>query len=369
MYYNSDGEVADVSLQSNQQSVPPTTSKKSKYRIIMAANNRERLVYQGYLYCRHSTRRDGSIHWRCRLGGCQVAVNLLLDETIVPANGNKHCHPKNMPEDLENGKDEIEDEDSSFLDMDASQDQFDEDDTTQEDTGTELEPVAVDADSLVIVTNKKKGETLVHLGYKYCKRYLKMDGSTFWKCRSNNNKCSAGVYVHPDNRVKYHGTHNHEKVVNEGQEQDAEPAVEEEGKQPYTIVEDVEEEDGAGAGEFPDDMAVLLNSSVEVMMPEDQKQIKKEFEITTNVKGRECLIYEGHQYSKDRERSDGAVLWRCRRNYDKCRSVAVVYKNGRVEKFGEHHHETDKRYLERQEQGLGSRYYRITKNQRGNRII
>ncbi|XP_055616271.1 uncharacterized protein LOC129762227 [Toxorhynchites rutilus septentrionalis] len=369
VYYNSDGEVADVSLPPNQPSSSSTAGQKTKYRIIMAANNRERLVYQGYLYCRHSTRRDGSIHWRCRLGGCQAAVNLLLDETIAPANGNKHCHPRNVPEDTENGTEETEDDDSNVLDNDdASYEPFDEDDTTQDDVGTDLEPVAVSPDSLVIVPNKKKGETLVHLGFKYCKRYNKMDGSTFWKCRSNNNKCSAGVYVHPDSRVKYHGTHNHEKVVNEGevQEQDADNTAEEDVHQPYTIVEDVEEDDGAGGGEFTDDMVVLLNNSVEVMMPEDQKQIKKEFEITTNVKGRECLIYEGHQYSKDRERSDGAVLWRCRRNYDKCRSVAVVYKNNRVEKFGEHHHETDKRYLERQEQGHGSRYYRITKNQRGN---
>ncbi|XP_055523525.1 uncharacterized protein LOC129717563 [Wyeomyia smithii] len=378
VYYNSDGEIADMSSPQKQQAASNQTgnqlevavgnsngtSTKSQYRIVMNASNRERLVFQGYLYCRHFTRRDGSIHWRCRLGGCQAAVNLHSDGTITHANTHGHCHPQNGLEDdigvLEPSA--ADDEKEAQVDVEASFEHFGEDDTTQEDIN-DSEPVAVSSDSLQIVPNKKKGETLVHLGFKYCKRYLKMDGSTFWKCRSNNNKCSAGVYVYPDSRVKYHGIHNHEKVVNEGQEGDHDNSIEGDMEQPYTIIEDVEDDDEP---EDTDDMAALLTSSVEVMMPADQKQIKKDYEITTNVKGRECLIYEGHQYSKDRERVDGAVFWRCRRNYDKCRAMAIVYNNGKVEKCGEHHHETDKRYLERQEQGTGSRMYRITKNQRGN---
>ncbi|XP_053685430.1 uncharacterized protein LOC128734997 isoform X2 [Sabethes cyaneus] len=376
VYYNSDGEIADPQKHSaqnqtgNQLEVTAgssnCTSSKAQYRIVMNASNRERLVYQGYLYCRHFTRRDGSIHWRCRLGGCQAAVNLQSDGTIAHANTHGHCHPQNGLDDDIGGLEPsaVDDEnDIPIVDDEPSFEHFEEDDT-QEDIN-DSEPVAVSSDSLQIVPNKKKGETLVHLGFKYCKRYLKMDGSTFWKCRSNNNKCSAGVYVYPDSRVKYHGIHNHEKVVNEGQEGDHDNSIEGEMEQPYTIIEDVEDDEEPEQSPA-DDMAALLTSSVEVMMPADKKQIKKDYEITTNVKGRECLIYEGHQYSKDRERVDGAVFWRCRRNYDKCRAMAIVYNNGKVEKCGEHHHETDKRYLERQEQGAGSRMYRITKNQRGN---
>ncbi|XP_058467726.1 uncharacterized protein LOC131440455 [Malaya genurostris] len=374
VYYNSDGEVADVSASAkshyqpesaeSQVGVPGSSGQKAQYRIVMNANNRERLVYQGYLYCRHFSRRDGSIHWRCRLGGCQAAVNLHLDGTITHANGNAHCHAQNgLDEDLGRSG---PDEEVAVVDVDASCEQFGEEDISQEEMN-DSEPVAVSADSLQIVPNKKKGETLVHLGFKYCKRYLKMDGSTFWKCRSNNNKCSAGVYVYPDSRVKYHGIHNHEKVV-DGQEAELDNSMEDEVDQPYMIIEDVEDDDDQEEETegYTDDMATLLTNSLEVMMPGDQKQVKKNYEITTNVKGRECLIYEGHQYSKDRERVDGAVFWRCRRNYDKCRAMAIVYRNGKVEKCGEHFHETDKRYLERQELGNGSKMYRITKNQRGN---
>lgn len=377
VYYNSDGEAAGFAGPSEQQQYPAVSSdnlNKTKYRITMTSNNRERLLYQGYVYCRHSNRRDGAIHWRCRLGGCQAAVNLHLDGTVSFANANEHTHPPNVTADEEEEEMQTLEDNSelTIMNVEGGYEPLGEDDTTQEGTiNNDADLVVVNSDSLQITTNKKKGETLVHLGFKYCKRYLKMDGSTFWKCRSNNNKCSAGVYVYPDSRVKYHGTHNHERVVNE--EEDFDPdSTRDTMQHSYTIVEDVDEEDEEEEeveqrhSGFNDDLAALVSDSLEVMMPEDRKQSSQEYEITTNVKGRECLIYEGHQYSKDRERYDGAVLWRCRRNYDKCRAVAIVYANGKVEKSGDHRHETDKRYLERKEQGKGSRMYRITKNQRGN---
>nr|XP_029712901.1 uncharacterized protein LOC109429833 isoform X2 [Aedes albopictus] len=375
VYYNSDGEAVSVPahLKQNAESrksfgiAGATTSvKKSNYRIIMTPTNRERLVYQGYLYCRHFSRRDGSVHWRCRLGGCQSAVNLNLDDTITPANNNKHSHPQNAP--LEG---EIEEEPSPLsTDNTALLESFGihygDDDQDLDDSSVNLsELTSVGEDSLRIVPNKKKGETLVHLGFKYCKRYVKMDGSTYWKCRSNNNKCTAGLYVYPEAKVRYHGTHNHDKVVGDESEYDVDSTMDDSLMQPFTIVEDVED-DEEGEEDYNDDMAALLTPSVEVMMDDRKQQGSADYEVTTNVKGRECLIYEGHQYSKDRERYDGAVLWRCRRNYDKCRAVAIIYADGRIEKSGEHRHETDKRYLERQEQGLGSRMFRITKNQRGN---
>uniref|UniRef100_A0A1Q3FW80 ZAD domain-containing protein n=1 Tax=Culex tarsalis TaxID=7177 RepID=A0A1Q3FW80_CULTA len=347
VYYNSEGEPAATSTQPQLNSSKKTTGSKN-YRIIIAPNNRERLVYGGYLYCRHFTRRDGSTHWRCRLNKCQAAVNLLLDESIVSANSNGHCHARNAPEELL-GAEEEEDEQDGIVDS---------------------EMVEVEAESLVYTMNKKQGETLIHLGFRYCKRYQKMDGSTFWKCRANGNKCLAGVYVYPEAKVKYHGQHNHDKVVEEDGEQES--VVMEGG---YTICEDVEDEEEEEEGErdYSEDIAALLSSSLEVMMPEEKKQAKQQqqygvedYEITTNVKGRECLIFEGHQYSKDRERVDGAVYWRCRRNYDKCRALAIVMPDGRIEKCGDHLHDTDKRHLERQEQGGGSRFYRIIKNQRGN---
>ncbi|EDS40803.1 conserved hypothetical protein [Culex quinquefasciatus] len=353
---------ADVYYTSEGETPAATSSKRPNYRIIIAANNRERLVYGGYLYCRHFTRRDGSTHWRCRLNGCQAAVNLMLDESIVLANNNGHCHAQNAPEELM---------------ADISSGVVLEGDEGEEGDGiVDSEMMQVEADSLVYVANKKQGETLVHGGYRYCKRYQKMDGSTFWKCRSNGNRCSAGVYVYPEARVKYHGQHNHDKVVEGGEGDESSSFVVEGG---YTICEDVEEEEEEeeegqeeGARDYSEDIAALLSSSLEVMMPEEKKQTGKQqygvedYEITTNVKGRECLIFEGHQYSKDRERVDGAVYWRCRRNYDKCRALAIVMPDGTIEKCGDHLHDTDKRHLERQEQGSGSRFYRIIKNQRGN---
>lgn len=380
VYYNSDGEAVSVPvhLKQNAESrksvgMPAATSdnrsngKKLNYRIIMTPTNRERLVYQGYLYCRHFSRRDGSVHWRCRLGGCQAAVNLNLDNTISQANNNKHSHPQNAP--LEG---EMEEEpykpfqpDNAEL-LESFGIHYGDDDTFDDSSINLSELTSVGEETIRIVPNKKKGETLVHLGFKYCKRYVKMDGSTYWKCRSNNNKCSAGIYVYPESKVRYHGTHNHEKVVSDMSELDQDSTMDDSLIQPYTIMEDVEDDEEVEQ-EYHEDMAALLMPNVEMMMPEERKQpATAEYEVTTNVKGRECLIYQGHQYSKDRERYDGAVLWRCRRNYDKCRAVAIIYADGRIEKSGEHRHETDKRYLERQEQGTGSRMFRITKNQRGN---
>lgn len=373
VYYNSDGENAAATsqqvVQSHQQQQQSNSSKKANYRIIIAANNRERLVYGGYLYCRHFTRRDGSTHWRCRLNGCQAAVNLMLDDSIVSANNNGHCHAQNAPEELmADNSGEAE----ALVAMVSMYGEEDEQDGIVDSEMTQVEP-----ESLQYAMNKKQGETLIHLGFRYCKRYQKMDGSTFWKCRSNSNKCSAGVYVYPDAQVKYHGQHNHEKVVEEGGADQQESFLMEGS---YTICEDVEDEDEVeeaeeeqeeGERDYSEDIAALLSSSLEVMMPEEKKQVKQQYgvddyEITTNVKGRECLIFEGHQYSKDRERVDGAVYWRCRRNYDKCRALAIVMPDGKIEKCGDHLHETDKRHLERQEQGTGSRFYRIIKNQRGN---
>lgn len=379
IYYNSDGEAVGVPAHSKEyqprKHLPEAgSSKKSNYRIIMTANNRERLVFQGYLYCRHFSRRDGSVHWRCRLGGCQAAVNLNADDTITHANSNKHTHGANAPfeGDWEEASQSVsfppEGEEEMSL-VDSFGEQFGEDEMNPDDSSVNCsELISVSEDTLKIVPNKKKGATLVHLGFKYCKRYVKMDGSTFWKCRSNNNKCSAGVYVYPEAKVKYHGTHNHGKVLGDGQDTDMDNAMDEGVLQAYTIVEDVEnddDDDDEPEQDYNDEMAALLTPSVEVMMSDEQRLAGQDYEITTNVKGRECLIYEGHQYSKDRERYDGAVLWRCRRNYDKCRAVAIIYADGRIEKSGEHRHETDKRYLERQEQGNGSRMFRITKNQRG----
>lgn len=380
VYYNSDGEAVTVPahLKQNAESHKPvgitdassSSGKKSNFRIIMTPTNRERLVYKGFLYCRHFSRRDGSVHWRCRLGGCQAAVNLNLDNTITPANNNQHSHPENAP--FEGG---VEEESSSLqTDNTALLESFgihyNDDDAELDDSSVNLsELTSVGEETLRIVPNKKKGETLIHLGFKYCKRYVKMDGSTYWKCRSNNNKCTAGLYVYPEAKVRYHGTHNHEKVVGDDSEYDMDSTMDDSSlMQPFTIVEDVEDDEDPTEQDYSEDMAALLTPSVEVMMSDERKQQQPsgDYEITTNVKGRECLIYEGHQYSKDRERYDGAVLWRCRRNYDKCRAVAIIYVDGRIETSGDHRHETDKRYLERQEQGLGSRMFRITKNQRGN---
>lgn len=352
VYYNSDGDTAA----GQQQHQPQSNAKRANYRIIIAANNRERLVYQGFLYCRHFTRRDGSTHWRCRLNGCQAAVNLMLDESIISANNNGHNHAPNAPEEL---MADIDGGQLGELPMQEGEE--------EQDGIVDSELMQVEEESLQYSTNKKQGEMLIHLGYRYCKRYQKMDGSTFWKCRANSNKCAAGLFVYPEARVRYHGEHNHDRVVEDGG--DEESFVVEGG---YTICEDVEdEEDEQEGGEYSEDIAALLSSSLEVMMPEEKKQVKQQYssadyEITTNVKGRECLIFEGHQYSKDRERVDGAVYWRCRRNYDKCRALAIVMPDGTIEKCGDHLHETDKRHLERLEAGSGSRYYRIIKNQRGN---
>ncbi|XP_055587307.1 uncharacterized protein LOC129739810 [Uranotaenia lowii] len=367
VYYNSDGEAVDESQENSPEktSSGPAETNSQSYRIIMTATNRERLIYNGFLYCRHFTRRDGSTHWRCRLGGCQAAVNLNLDNNIVPANTNSHNHPRNVPDELllpdqmekqstdQSMKEKVDTETSIEPDMD--QDQL-------EIGFSETEAVTIAADSIRIVPNKKGGETLIHLGFKYCKRYVRVDGSMYWKCRSNSNKCHAGLYVYSENKVRYHGEHNHDQVVEGDEDFDNENSADREDDLTHRFIidEDVEE-DGENQA-YGDDIASLL----EVMMPEDRRQSSQEYEITTNAKGRECLIHEGHQYSKDRERSDGASLWRCRRNYDKCRSLVIVHPNGRIESSGEHRHETDKRFLERQENGTGSRLFRITKNQRGN---
>lgn len=365
VFYNSDGEaVSAQEAAKHRYHDGDQTGKKQKYFVMMNSNNRERLVYNRYMYCRHFSRRDGSIHWRCRLGGCQAAVNLYTDGTIVHANDNLHTHPPNGPDEppeensmlAYNGDRTGEDS----MEMDDMYEPYTDEDTMHTD---DLDLVPVEADSLRIVINKKKGETLVHRGFKYCRRHARNDGSVYWKCRSNNNKCHAGIYVYPNSMVKYSGSHNHEKVVDENQhfENDADNTMDEDIRQNFTIIEDVDDDDEE---EEDDGDMSLLAPGTEVKT--SSGKVRGNFEITTNVKGRECLIYEGHQYSKDRERSDGAVLWRCRRNYDKCRSIAIVYPDGMVEKCGEHFHETDKRYMERREQGMGSRLYRITKNQRGN---
>lgn len=162
MYYNSDGEVASTSKlsQSLKDTDQIVTDRKAKYRIIMNANNRERLVYQGYLYCRHFSRRDGSIHWRCRLGGCQAAVNLHLDETITHANTNGHCHPQNGPDEMLDGDEvnqALEEGDDTQMDAETSYDQYGEEESFQEDmTVNDTELISVDPESLQIVTNKKK---------------------------------------------------------------------------------------------------------------------------------------------------------------------------------------------------------------------
>ncbi|XP_050087370.1 uncharacterized protein LOC126572252 [Anopheles aquasalis] len=234
------------------------------------------------------------------------------------------------------------------------------------------------------VVNMRNGTSIVHNGFQYSQKHKRMDGTIYWKCRVNGGSCEAGIFLTPSKTIETIGKHNHDAQCLTGMqrrrrrrhpadqrttddedelpEEDGSDAVHEEGEASgqNELVDQSEDIDlsaylsthmnAESEPQDPPDRVETPSDDVEEAKPAGRKTnepsgvpgtLKRgyNFQIVRNVNQKLRLLFDGCLYEKENQREDGAIIWRCRRNYDRCHAQAIQHQHGLVEIVGTHVHD------------------------------
>ncbi|XP_058056066.1 uncharacterized protein LOC131207469 [Anopheles bellator] len=358
----------------NAFSTAPETSfgdAVAKHRHIQCASGQVYLFREGFLYLRKPSGSGNHVGcannaganasgWRCRKFDCDAALHRNRARQIV-SNGIRHNHSR---EQQPNATDA---EVLAYLGESTPKSQF-------------LKPFVLARNvwkptHFRYVKNVRNGRSIVHDGYRYSKKHARTDGTSFWKCRLNGGTCPAGLFLTPRNTIRITGSHNHKRHLgkaprrklkshleydNGGEETGADDAESEESPKVEPVGSDaqeteeislsdylsthMEESDPAqlqattGNSEFAQEPAAGSSGAASKGGAPGTLRQGYNFQIVRNVNQKLRLLFDGHLYVKEHQRNDGAIVWRCRRNYDKCSVLAVQHQGGLVEILGDHSH-------------------------------
>ncbi|ETN61496.1 hypothetical protein AND_006836 [Anopheles darlingi] len=254
--------------------------------------------------------------------------------------------------------------------------------TSQITGGQGTDPgVASSTNEYRFVVNMRNGTSIVHNGFQYSMKHRRMDGTTYWKCRVNGGTCEAGIFLTPSKTIETIGRHNHDgqygsmnprrrnrSRTDQRNDDDEDEADEEDG---YDEVEE-DARDASGQHELADqsediDLSAYLTSHMNADLEQQEPTVPVEipsgdeakpagksskptgvagslrrgynFQIVRNVNQKLRLLFDGCLYEKENQREDGAIIWRCRRNYDRCNAQAIQHQHGLVEILGTHEHD------------------------------
>uniref|UniRef100_A0A182SJC5 ZAD domain-containing protein n=1 Tax=Anopheles maculatus TaxID=74869 RepID=A0A182SJC5_9DIPT len=171
-------------------SEPEPEMDQQPYREVYNDTGLACIMQDGFLYVPKSDCR-----WRCRVTGCAAEVVECGDRNELQSNGIDHVHGREVRNTA-----------------------------TDEEILRLLEDESGDDESFHYVKNVRHGSSLVYKGYKYCMKHTKVDGTTYWKCRSYNGSCSAALYQTPTNEFTTVGTHTHPKQVQDAVPNKAQPS-------------------------------------------------------------------------------------------------------------------------------------------------
>ncbi|XP_050079441.1 uncharacterized protein LOC126567254 [Anopheles maculipalpis] len=302
------------------------------------------IMQDGFLYVQKS-----NTLWSCRMKDCTAGVIRYTDRKELQSNGIDHIHTREVRNTAM---------DEEILQL--------------------VEHRSRDDESFHYVTNERHGSSLVYKGYKYCMKHIRVDGTTYWKCRSYNGSCSAAVYQSQNNEFTTVGRHTHAKQVPYNATKAVQPSyvtsvsTEGEGSPPKIKLRIARQTDAP---------TVKEQTLPEETEAKDYKQFspyrkplqvfKRGYghKIVKNSNGRTRLYFDGNLYVRESSRNDesGAVvvLWRCRRNYDMCGVKALQHEDGLVEVLGEHDHSSLKKSLKIPENVTGTTAYEILSTPKG----
>ncbi|XP_052863774.1 uncharacterized protein LOC128270414 [Anopheles cruzii] len=355
----------------------PFSDAVAKHRHIQCASGQVYLFREGYLYlrkpsgsgnpagCGTSTGASGS-GWRCRKFDCDAALHRNRARQIV-SNGIRHNHTREQQPTATDA------EVLAFLGESTPKSQF-------------LKPFVVSRNAwkpttFRYVKNVRNGRSIVHDGYRYSKKHARADGTSFWKCRLNGGTCAAGLFLTPRNTIRITGCHNHKRHLGREprrklkshleygaeEENGADDAENEESPKLEPVENDAQDTEEISLSDYlsthmeesdPSQMQATTSSTGDFAREPTAGssgaaaaankggaaapgtlRLGFNFQIVRNVNQKLRLLFDGHLYVKEHQRTDGAIVWRCRRNYDKCSVLAVQHQAGWVEILGEHSHD------------------------------
>ncbi|XP_053674048.1 uncharacterized protein LOC128724343 [Anopheles nili] len=294
---------------------------KAIYRIVRNKKGNRALVHEGYRYCKVRLRVDGTVTWVCKMNRktCHAGLYQLPNGTLEWVNDKRHNHPPT---------DAVE---------------------VPENTVQRVEKKSYHIPNKIFISsewyfvrNKKNGTTLVHAGYRYNKKGMRVDNTSLWRCAQAINGCRAAIVMYSNQTIKKsdNSNHNHspppvvsdETIIDEECGTSMHEADESKNSSPTQTTSDdfntcIEEQDDPEAN-----MRSLLNTMLDVSDsgPTVLSASEAQYRYVKNRRMTQGLVFRGYRYSRSctRQRLDGSVKWVCQMNKKTCRVSVKILKDG-----------------------------------------
>ncbi|XP_052903304.1 uncharacterized protein LOC128310647 [Anopheles moucheti] len=322
-------DVGKNKLPLDQKDALGVVRRSYKYKMVKNGNGRMRLHFDGNLYVRESTKKEGSatvVKWRCRRNYdmCGVAALQYEDGLVEVIGDHDHSPIKNTMNILEN---------------------------------------SVGTTEYHLLPTFKGGEALVLDGFRFVKAYNKPNGMSLWRCTGLVGIICRVKLILATDGVAYvlrdfkhdHDRPKHNKTINRNMIQGTSPIKEKEfqgddsvGKKTFRSGNDSNTSTPLTIrGKTSNTMRKPIDNSGAVAKysaggktakVSSKMQSMRNYHITTNKKGNKALVYQGYRYCLVRTRQDGAISWFCRMNKKTCGAGLYQYPDGRLEWVNERRH-------------------------------
>uniref|UniRef100_A0A182RE05 Zf-AD domain-containing protein n=1 Tax=Anopheles funestus TaxID=62324 RepID=A0A182RE05_ANOFN len=335
--------VATSSASGQTAKVSSKLQSMRNFRVIKNKKGNKALVHGGYRYCKVRTRQDGIISWFCRMNKktCRVGLYQYPDGRLEWINQSRHNHSPTDPAAPEQPKKIVTQPKKSTYHMD--------DETFV-------------SNEWYFVRNRKNGITLIHAGYRYHRKGIRIDSTSMWRCSRANQGCRAGIVMHSDETIAKFDNIDHDHSppsgIMEGETIiSGDPDESMKQASPNTSIGNngnaaelslvhfngcIEEQDDPEAN-----MRTLLSTMLDVSDEPANKSSNKivlspskaNYRYIKNRRLTKSLVFRGYRYSRSsmQIRADGSMKWICQMNKKTCRVSVKVLKDGSLEMDDQKH--------------------------------
>ncbi|XP_053667766.1 uncharacterized protein LOC128718118 [Anopheles marshallii] len=313
----------------DQKDATGVVRRSYNYKMVKNGNGRIRLHFDGNLYVRESTKKEGSatvVKWRCRRNYdmCGVAALQYEDGLVEVFGDHDHSPIKNSMNIPDN---------------------------------------SVGTTEYQLLPTFKGGEALVLDGFRFVKAYNKSNGLSLWRCSGLAGIICRVKLILATDGVAYvlrdfkhdHDRPKHKKTINRNMIQVTSPIKQNDihgddsvGKKPFrsgnesntstplTIrgkTDKIMRKPIANSG-----TVAKTSAGGQTAKGSSKLRSMRNYHITINKKGNKALVYQGYRYCLVRTRQDGAISWFCRMNKKTCGAGLYQYPDGRLEWVSERRH-------------------------------